>query len=262
MLEVRNLTKLYRGVPAVQGVSFELKPGHILGYVGPNGSGKSTTVKCLTGLLEPTSGEILFEGRPVRQNLIAFKRRLGYVPEEPHLYTHLSGLEYLTLTGRLRGMEARSLNAKAEQLLKLFDLSDSRFSPLSAYSKGMRQRVLIAAALLADPDLIILDEPFSGLDVNASLLFRQLLQQLAEQGRMILFSSHVLEVVEKVCSQVVILYRGKVVAQNSIATLRDLFVLPSLVDVFAQLTRQEDHVSRARDIVEVVCGRDNHRPLL
>ena len=258
MLELRHLTKLYRGVPAVRDVSFELKPGEILGYVGPNGSGKSTTVKCLTGLLEPTSGEILFDGQNIRADVVGFKRRLGYVPEEPHLYTHLSGLEYLILTGRLRGMQARSLARKAEQLLNLFDLSDSRFSPLSAYSKGMRQRVLIAAALLADPDLIILDEPFSGLDISAALLFRQLLQELAKNGRMILFSSHVLEVVEKLCSQVVILYRGQVVAQNSIVNLRDMFLAPSLVDVFAQLTRQEDHAARARDIVQVVSRNEIH----
>ena len=252
MLEVRHLTKRYRGIPAVSDVSFQLKRGEILGYVGPNGSGKSTTVKMLTGLLEPTAGQILFGGRPIGDDLVGFKRRLGYVPEEPHLYTHLSGLEYLTLVGRLRGMQARPLAQKAEELLALFDLADSRFSLMTSYSKGMRQRVLIAAALLGDPELIILDEPFSGLDVSAGLLFRQLLQELARQGRMILFSSHVLEVVEKLCSQVVILYRGQVVAQDSISNLRNLLALPSLVEVFSQLTRQDDYTARAREIVQLV----------
>jgi ABC-2 type transport system ATP-binding protein len=191
----------------------------------------------LTGLLEPTAGQIVFGGWPISGDPTGFKRRLGYVPEEPHLYTHLSGLEYLTLVGRLRGMQARSLALKAEELLSLFDLADSRFSLMTSYSKGMRQRVLIAAALLGDPELIILDEPFSGLDVSAGLLFRQLLRELALQGRMILFSSHVLEVVEKLCSQVVILYRGQVVAHDSISNLRNLLELPSLVEVFSQLSR-------------------------
>ncbi len=252
MLEVRHLTKRYRGIPAVSDVSFQLRPGEILGYVGPNGSGKSTTVKMLAGLLEPTEGQILFDGRDIGHDLAGFKRRLGYVPEEPHLYTHLTGLEYLTLVGRLRGIEARELAQKAEHLMALFDLADSRFSLLTSYSKGMRQRVLIAAALLAGPELIILDEPFSGLDVSAGLLFRQLLQELARQGRMILFSSHVLEVVEKLCSQVVILYRGQVVAQDAITNLRSLLELPSLVEVFSQLTHQDDYEARAKEIVQVV----------
>jgi ABC-2 type transport system ATP-binding protein len=245
MLEVRNLTKRFRGIPAVENVSFTLRPGEILGYAGPNGSGKSTTIKMITGLLDPSEGAILFRGADVRRDLAGFKRCVGYIPEEPHLYAHLSGLEYLTLIGRLRGMNARVLERKAGDLLALF-------GPLAGYSKGMRQRVLISAALLGDPELIILDEPFSGLDVSAALLFRQLLEQLAQRGKMILFSSHVLEIVEKICSQVVILCRGQVVAQDSIANLRNLLALPSLVEVFSQLTRQEDFTVRASEIVAVV----------
>lgn len=255
MLEVRQLTKLYRRIPAVRDVSFVLRPGEILGYVGPNGSGKSTTVKMLTGLLQPTSGHIFFEGADVREDLVGFKARMGYIPEEPYLYAHLSGKEYLVLVGRLRGMEARSLERKAEELLTLFDLRESRHGPLSGYSKGMRQKVLIAAALLSDPELIILDEPFSGLDVNAALLFRELLRELASRGRMILFSSHVLEVVEKLCSRVVILYRGQIVAQDSLENLRNLLSLPSLTEVFSQLTMQEDYGERASEIVKVVSTR-------
>jgi ABC-2 type transport system ATP-binding protein len=206
----------------------------------------------LTGLLQPTSGHIYFQGADVRENLVGFKARMGYIPEEPYLYTHLSGKEYLVLVGRLRGMEARSLERKAEELLALFDLRESRHSPLAGYSKGMRQKVLIAAALLSDPELIILDEPFSGLDVNAALLFRELLRELAGRGRMILFSSHVLEVVEKLCSRVVILYRGRIVAQDSLENLRNLLSLPSLTEVFSQLTMQEDYGERAREIVKAV----------
>jgi len=255
VLELKALTKLYRGAPGVRNVSLQLSPGEILGYIGPNGSGKSTTIKMLTGLIDPTSGQILFRGQDVTKDFAGFKRRVGYIPEEPHLYTHLSGLEYLTLVGRLRGLEARLLARKADAFLSLLDLYESRFSAMTSYSKGMRQRILIAAALLADPEVIILDEPFSGLDVNAAMLFRRLLMELARGGRMVLFSSHVLEVVEKLCSQVVILYRGDVVAQDSIAGLRALLALPSLVEVFAQLTRQQDQDVRAREIVEVMAAR-------
>src|SRR5436853_1659488 len=215
MLEVRTLIKRYNRIPAVDGVSFSIRPGEILGYVGPNGAGKSTTVKVLTGLIEPTEGKILFQGKDVREDWIGFQRRIGYVPEEPHLYPHLTGREYLQLVGRLRGLPRRVLEPRMDGLLALFSLWEDRHSSLSSYSKGMRQKILLSAALLHDPDLLILDEPFSGLDVNAALVLRTLVKALADAGKMILYSSHVLEVVEKVCTQVVILRSGRVVAQDS-----------------------------------------------
>src|SRR5712671_6605545 len=240
MLEVRGLIKRYNRIPAVDGVSFTIRPGEILGYIGPNGAGKSTTVKVLTGLIEPTSGEILFHGRDVRDDWVGFQRRMGYVPEEPHLYPHLSGREYLQLVGRLRGLARRVLEPRMDEMLRLFSLWGDRYSPLASYSKGMRQKVLLSGALLHNPDLLILDEPFSGLDVNTALVLRSLLRALADEGKMILYSSHVLEVVEKVCSSVLILRKGKVVAHDAVERLRDLMRQPSLEGVFAQLTQQED----------------------
>src|ERR1700687_653029 len=140
MLEVRNLIKRYSRIPAVNGVSFTIRPGEILGYVGPNGAGKSTTVKVLTGLIEPTSGEILFQDRDVRADWVGFQRRMGYVPEEPHLYPHLAGREYLVMVGQLRGMPPKPTAEKIDGLLRLFALAGDRHSPISAYSKGMRQK--------------------------------------------------------------------------------------------------------------------------
>jgi ABC-2 type transport system ATP-binding protein len=252
MLEVRGLTKWYPGVTAVDDVSFTVRPQEVLGYLGPNGSGKTTTVNMLTGLVQPSRGEILFEGRPIKHHLIEFKRRLGYVPEEPQLYPYLTGREYLELVGRLRSLPERLLAEKIDAFLRLFSLHPYRFSPISSYSKGMKQKILISAALLHDPDVIVFDEPLSGLDVTSALVFRHLVKSLSAEGKIILYSSHVLEVVEKVCSNVVILHKGRMVANDSVERLRDLMSLPSLEEIFSQLVLQEDTETIARNIVDVM----------
>src|SRR6266576_3841431 len=182
MLEVKSLCKRYRGLPAIDNVSFRVGAGEIVGYVGPNGSGKSTTVKIVTGLLEPNDGQVLFEGESIRNNLQAYRAAFGYVPEEAHVYTHLSGLEYLQLVGRLRNMSEALIDLKANRLLSLLGLESWRHSPISLYSKGMKQRVLISASLLHDPKLLIFDEPLSGLDVVSARLFKDLLEALAVQA--------------------------------------------------------------------------------
>ncbi len=256
MLEAHHLTKRYHSLVAVNDVSFEIRPGEIFGYLGPNGSGKSTTINMVVGLLEPSHGTLSLFGENLYVDPAAYKRRIGYVPEEPYLYTHLNALEYLALVGGLRGMSRKRVEETSEHLLQLFGLWDSRYSPMSAFSKGMRQRVLLSAALLHDPDLLVLDEPFSGLDVNASLLFRTLLRLFVRGGKMILFSSHRLDVVERVCSRVAILYQGKIVAQNSVANLRQsLATSESLEDVFAHVTKQEDYTDVAEKILAVVGNR-------
>src|SRR5215475_8271514 len=222
MLELRSVCKRFSGIVAVDDVSFTARPGEITGYLGPNGSGKSTTMKMITGLLETTSGKIFFNGEPIGADLIAYKQRMGYVPEEPHLYGHLSGLEYLTMVGQLRSLQSSVTARRIDGLLRLFSLHPDRHAPISAYSKGMRQKVLLSAALLHNPDLLLLDEPFSGLDVGTGMVLRSLIQELAARGKVVLFSSHELETVERVCTHVVILNRGKVVADDSFARLRTL----------------------------------------
>ena len=252
MLEVRNATKRYRTIPAVQNVSFTLAEGEILGYLGPNGSGKSTTVKMITGMIEPTDGEILFRGRNIHDDISAFRAHLGYVPEEAQVYTHLSGLEYLQLVGRLRGMPEKLIDTKARSLLQLFSLESSQYSAISDYSKGMKQRVLLSAALMHDPELLIFDEPLSGLDAVTARLFKDLLILLAREGKAILYISHVLEVVERVCDRVIILSKGKVVADASPGKLTELTKLKDLESVFAQLVQQTDTEQVARDLVGVM----------
>ncbi len=252
MLEVRGLTKRYGGIRAVEDVSFTLKPGEILGYIGPNGAGKSTTVKMIIGLIEPSEGQIRFQGRSVIEDLPGFQSRIGYVPEESHLYPYLTGREYLQLVGRLRGMPRAKLEAKIDRFLHLFSLAEDGDCPVSAYSKGMRQKILLSAALMHNPELLILDEPLSGLDVTTALVLRDLLQELAAQGRAILYSSHVLDVLEKVCSRVLILNRGRVAAHDTLDRLRESLHEPSLEGIFGQLTSQQDHRTIADRILEAM----------
>lgn len=254
MLELRHVTKKFTGITAVDNVSFTARPGEVTGYLGPNGSGKSTTMKMITGLLEPSGGEIAFDGAEIRQNLIAFKRRMGYVPEEPQLYGHLSALEYLAMVAQLRELPEKSSAERIDGMLRAFALHGDRHSPISAYSKGMRQKVLLIAALLHDPALVLLDEPFSGLDVASALVLRSLIQELAARGKVVLFSSHDLETVERVCSRVVILHRGRVVADDSIANLRSLMALPTLEAIFAELAVEQDPAAVAREIAALVRG--------
>src|SRR6478672_8923938 len=235
MLELRNVSKRFPGTLAVDDVGFVARRGEVTGYLGPNGSGKSTTMKMIMGLIEPSSGEILFDGAPVRHDLLAHKQRTGYVPEEPHLYGHLSGLEYLTMVGQLRGLAAKATAERIDGLLRLLALHKDRHAPLSSYSKGMRQKALLSAALLHNPELLLLDEPFSGLDIGTTLVMRSLIQELAARGKAVLFSSHELEIVERVCERVIILHKGRVAADDSIEHLRSLMELPSLERIFAQL---------------------------
>jgi ABC-2 type transport system ATP-binding protein len=252
MLELRRVSKHFSGIPAVDDVSFSARPGEVTGYLGPNGSGKSTTMKMITALIEMTSGEIFFDGKPIHDDLIAYKRRMGYVPEEPYLYNHLSGVEYLTMVADLRGIAAREANNRIDGLLRLLSLHDDRHAGIAGYSKGMRQKILIAAALMHNPNLILLDEPFSGLDVGSALMLRSLITELAARGKVVLFSSHELDTVERISNRVVILHRGKLVADDSIERLRSLMELPTLEAIFSQLAVEHDTDSQARQIADLI----------
>jgi len=252
MLELRGVTKRYSGIAAVREVSFIAHPGEVTGYLGLNGSGKSTTLKMITGLIDPTDGEILFRGQPVDADPMAYRQLFGYVPEEPHLYSHLTALEYLEMVGHLRGLPEQQLTSKIEEFLRLLSLHQDRHVAISSYSKGMRQKVLLIAALLHNPQLVLLDEPFSGLDVNSALVLRDLIKELAARGKVVLFSSHDLEVVERVCSRVVILHKGRIVANDSIEQLRALMSLPTLEEIFSQLAIEQDTPAISRQLVQLM----------
>jgi ABC-2 type transport system ATP-binding protein len=252
MLELLNVSKHYSGIPAVDAISFSARCGEVTGYPGSNGSGESTTMKMISGLIEMTSGRILFQGKRIDDDLIAYKRRMGYVPEEPYLYNHLSGAEYLTMVAQLRNLPGRESAERIDGLLRLLSLHDDRHASISGYSKGKRQKVLLAAALLHNPDLLLLDEPFSGLDVGSAIVLRSLIQELAARGKVVLFSSHELDTVERVCSRVVILHHGKIVADDSIERLRSLMELPTLEAIFSQLAVEQNSESMAQQIADLI----------
>jgi ABC-2 type transport system ATP-binding protein len=254
MLEAVNLTKRYSSLPAVQDLSFTLRPGQVLGCLGPNGSGKSTTVKMLTGLLEPTRGVVQFDGRNIQDDLVGYRKRLGYVPEEAHLYPYLTGWEYLEMIGTLRGMDGSDLAKKIDSLLQLFSLHPARHASIATYSKGMRQRILLIAAIVDNPDILIFDEPLSGLDVTSALIFKNLVQALGRSGKLVFYCSHVLEVVEKVCSDVLILRKGVVIAQDSVANIGRILG-QSLENTFLHLVDDVDTMGVARNIVDVMQTR-------
>jgi ABC-2 type transport system ATP-binding protein len=250
MLEVRDVSKRYGALTAVRHLSFSVKPGEVLGYLGPNGSGKSTTVKMLVGLMPPTSGQILFDGQDIQEHLVDYKAQVGYVPEEAHVYTYLTGPEYLRLTGRLRGLAAGTLERKIDRFLQIFGLDADYHAPLSSFSKGMRQKVLLSAALMHNPRVLVLDEPVSGLDVSTALVLRSVVRSLAADGRLVFYSSHELDTIERISTRVMILHAGTVVADDSAARLRELANVPSLEDVFARLAVTQDLEDTAGALVD------------
>jgi ABC-2 type transport system ATP-binding protein len=251
MLEVTGLTKTYGGVLAVRDVSFTAAPGQVIGFLGPNGSGKTTSIRVLTGLLRATRGTVRWNGVDIQDQLLDFQAQLGYVPEEPRLYAYLTAPEYLELVGGLRDLPRKTLLNRIDRYLELFNLDTDRYAPLSSFSKGMRQKVLISAALLHDPAIVVFDEPCSGLDVASTLVLRTLVRSLAARGKVIVYSSHVLDMVEKVCSDVLILHEGRIVAHDSVDRLRELQHVSSLEQVFAKLAVDQNVDQIGRALAEV-----------
>jgi len=236
----RNLTKRYGELEAVRGVSLEVPRGQICGYLGPNGAGKTTTLKMATGMLEPTSGTALIEGHDILEAPLEAKRRIGVVPETGALYENLTPREYLTLVGRLYHLGEHEVAKKIDSFLGLFGIDDVANRIMTSFSRGMRQKVLISGALMHNPSVLFLDEPLSGLDANTALVLKELLRDLASQGKTVFYCSHILEVVEKICDRVVILNRGEIVADGAVEELKDLTHRATLEEVFSGLTSTGD----------------------
>ncbi len=240
MIRVEQLAKSYGSTDALRGISFEIARGEIVGYIGPNGAGKSTTVKILTGIIAPDSGRALVDGIDVAAEPERVKAMIGYVPETGGVFEALSAREFLRFAGRLRGMPDALIDARGDLLLAYFDLATVADTMMTTYSKGMRQKVVIASALLHDPMVYYFDEPLDGLDAQTTQLFKELIRSLAERGRTILYCSHLLDIVERVCTRMIVLRDGAIAAQGSIGELRARTSQQTLEEAFSILTESED----------------------
>ncbi len=249
-IQVEDLRFSYGTTDVLHGLTFAIGRGEVTGLLGPNGAGKSTTLKILTGILEARSGRVEVDGLPLPSQSVELKRRIGYVPEAADLYESLSAQEFLELCGRLHDLDDRTLATRIETLLTSFDLIDQRLAALGSYSKGMRQKVLISAALLHNPSIVFLDEPLTGLDVESAVLVKTLLASLAARGRTIVYSSHVLDVVERICTRVLIIDKGRLVADGSPDALKTQAHESSLEAVFRDLTDAESAEPRVAQILQ------------
>lgn len=249
MIETLQLTRYFDRKAAVQELDMRVEPGEILGFLGPNGAGKTTTVKILTCMIRPSRGSARVAGFDVVQDPMEVKRRLGYVPEAGAMYEALTAREYLMMVASLRGIEAESAGRRIGELLDLFGMLDALDQALSEHSKGMKQKVLITSALIGNPEVLFLDEPLNGLDANAALVVKELLRELASQGRTILFCSHILEVVERICTRIVIIDEGRKVAEGTAATIAAEAGASNLEQAFARLTGVRDAAEVTRGLL-------------
>lgn len=254
VLSIKNLTMSYGSKNVLNGINLEVKKGEIIGYIGPNGAGKSSTVKIMLGLIDDYGGDVVIFGHNISSGDPSYKRKIGYVPENAEAYDNLTAMEYLIFTGELYGMDRDVAEMKAERLLEQFELQDARHSRLSSFSKGMKQKVLITASLLHDPDLLFWDEPLSGLDANSMMVIQEILAQLAAQGKTIFYSSHIMDLVERISNRIVLLVKGEVVADATFEELQEMSEEGSLSGIFNQLTGFTEHRSKARDFVSIVQG--------
>ena len=252
MISLQHLTKRFGTQIAVDDLTFEIPAGQIVGFLGPNGAGKSTTLKMLTGMLEPTSGTATLCGFDLRSATLEVKRRVGFVPESGAVFESLTGLEYLEMVAALYGIPANAARDRVQQFIAFFDLSFETLTGklLGAYSKGMRRKVVITAALLHNPKVVFFDEPLDGLDANAAVGFKALIQTLAREGKTIVYSSHILDVVERVCDRVIIIDKGKLLLDGKPDELVATHNSGTLEKLFTQLTGATELERRAEDFAK------------
>ena len=255
MIEVQNLSKSFGTKKAVDAVSFKVNPGEVFGYLGPNGAGKSTTIKMLTGLLKPDSGSMLINGIDMLIHPVEAKKQFGYVPESGAIYEKLTPYEYLQVVGRMYKMAEKEIEERIYEILDLFGMTENGDQKMASFSKGMKQRIVLAGAIIHNPSVIFLDEPLNGLDANTVILVKELLRKYAGQGKTIFYSSHILDVVEKICDRVSIINQGKIIAEGSVKELESMTSQPSLELVFKELTQGLD----AQSAIEEFTRLPNHK---
>ena len=250
VIVARNLSKTYTET-VLKNIDLTIRQGEIIGYIGPNGAGKSTTIKILTGIIPDFDGEVTVLGLDIRKQPVEVKKQIGYIPENAALYDTLTPLEYLYFVGQLYKMDLAVVDKKARELLELFELSEHLDSRMTTFSKGMRQKVLLIAGMIHNPALLFLDEPLSGLDANAVILVKEILSQLKHAGKTIFYSSHLMDVVEKISDRIIIINKGEVIANGTFAEL-NAQATGSLEKIFTDLTGNREHASAAGHFIDVL----------
>lgn len=256
IISIKNLQKTFGRTAVLRGIDLEISPGQVLGYIGPNGAGKSTTVRILTGLDNQFEGEVIIKGINVKENPIAVKKLIGYIPEITEIYDVLTPIEYLKLIGRLHQMEDSLIETKANSLLGTFGLKDRLNSRMETFSKGMKQKVLIVSGLIHNPEIIFMDEPLTGLDANSVILLKDIISKLAEQGKTIFYCSHMMDVVEKVTDRIIVINHGKIIADGSFESLQREQG-KSLESIFSNLTGTTYNHHQAEQFIDTIKGDAN-----
>ncbi len=253
IIEMHSLKKNYGANYVLKGINLNIDAGQIVGYIGPNGAGKSTTIKILSGIISDFEGTAMVLGLDVRKNVLEIKQQIGYIPEQAALYDVLTPVEYLRFIGKLYGLDDQTISVKTLELLRLFDLADKANTRMTAFSKGMKQKVLLISGFIHNPKIIFLDEPLSGLDANAVILVKEILSQLKSAGKTIFYSSHIMDVVEKISDRIVLIDKGEVKADGSFEELKGNAHLSSLENIFTSLTGgSEQHQNTAHEFINVL----------
>ncbi|APC81853.1 ABC transporter ATP-binding protein [Clostridium botulinum] len=252
VVSIRNLKMSYGSKEVLKGINLDVNKGEIIGYIGPNGAGKSTTVKIMLGLVKGYEGEVKIFGNNISYENVEYKHKIGYVPENGEIYDNLTAYEYITFLGEIYGMELKEVNNKAKKLMSLFGIKEAYHSRISSYSKGMRQKLLIISSLIHNPDILFLDESLSGLDANSVLVFKEVLSKLASEGKTIFYSSHIMEVVEKISSRIILLNNGQIAADGTFEELKKKNMEGSLEQIFNQITGFTKHEEIANEFISIL----------
>ena len=249
IVQIHNLEKKYGQKQVLHGIDLEITSGQIIGYIGPNGAGKSTTVKILCGLISDFQGDISIFGKDLRSQTLEIKKQVGYIPENAVLYESLTPMEFMLFIGEMRGLATDITRSKAEALMNIFEMKSNLNQRIATFSKGMRQKVMICSALLHNPDLIFMDEPLSGLDANSVIMVKEMLIHLAREGKTVFYSSHLMDVVEKISDRIILIDQGKVIADGSFDELNKLSNDENLEKMFTRLTGNTNHSEKAEAFI-------------
>lgn len=254
IISIKNLVKSYGNNDVLKGIDLDVYRGEIIGYIGPNGAGKSTTVKIMLGLVKDFNGDVKVFGNDIKEDSVEYKKKIGYVPEVPDIYDNLTAKEYSEFIGAVYGMDKEEVEEKTLKLMGVFGIEDAYNSRIESYSKGMKQKFLIACSMIHDPDILFLDEPISGLDANSVMVFKEVLTKLASMGKTVFYSSHIMDVVEKISNRIILLNDGKVAADGTFEELKKANHVESLENIFTDITGVNDHSSKADEFVTAVKG--------